>query len=207
MYIKKAFSWKIPNFTIAARATATAPPPQFLVCLPYTLKQECPDPADWSNPANFSDDPHDPGGATMCGIIQVEYDAYRKSLGEPTQSVRLITQAEGDAIYHTSYWQPDCPQLQVGLDLSYFDSSVNMGREEATRLLQRSLGVSDDGMWGPVTAGAVTAITNVSAVINSFTSARKTAYESFSTFQYFGRDWIDRATTIGDQSLQMVGSS
>lgn len=128
MYISKALSWTpSPATTQPGPAPAAQAAGRFLICLPDTLIQECPLPTDWSNAANFSDDPHDPGGATMCGIIQVEYDAYRKSLSEPAQSVRLISQAEGYAIYQANYWQPHCPQLQAGLDLSFFDSAVNMG--------------------------------------------------------------------------------
>ena len=107
----------------------------------------------------------------MCGIIQTEYDAYRKSLlGLPTQSVKLISQAEGEAIFQMSYWQPDCPQLPIGLDLSFFDSSVNMGPEEAIRILQFALNISVDGIWGPQTAGAVAGIGAVAGVINAFTA-------------------------------------
>ena len=37
---------------------------RFLACWPDTLAQEDPYPNDWSNPANWSDTPGDPGGAT-----------------------------------------------------------------------------------------------------------------------------------------------
>ena len=57
----------------------------------------------------------------MCGITQNEYNAYRNSLHEPEQGVKQITQSEGQAIYQSNYWQPDCPELPVGLDLSFFD--------------------------------------------------------------------------------------
>ena len=70
------------------------------------LAQECPYPGDWINPKNFSNDAHDPGGKTMCGIIQREYDTYRKMKGLPTQDVRKITQEEGYDIYRNSYWLP-----------------------------------------------------------------------------------------------------
>jgi lysozyme family protein len=177
------------------------------VCLPDTLSQECPHPSDWSNPANFSDDPHDPGGATMCGITQSEYDTYRRSLGEPTQSVELISQAEGQAIYQMSYWQPYCPQLPAGLDLSFFDSSVNMGPGEAIRILQFALDIPMDGIWGPQTAGAATGISNVTTVIKAFTARREAVYRTFATFQYFGSDWTRRAQEIGDESLQMIATA
>jgi lysozyme family protein len=206
----KASLWKTASPQAAmldAHAAAPAPSPRFEDCLPDTLNQECPDPNDWSNPANFSDDPHDPGGPTMCGITQSEYDTYRRSLGEPTQSVKLISQAEGQAIYQTSYWQPHCPQLAAGLDLSFFDSSVNMGPEQAIRILQSALNIDVDGIWGPQTAGAVAGIAAVKTVIEAFTAQREAVYRTFSTFQYFGTDWIRRATEIGNASVQMIAEA
>jgi lysozyme family protein len=97
--------------------------------------------------------------------------------------------------------------LQVGLDLSFFDTSVNMGPEEATRILQVALGISDDGVWGPQTAGAAAGITSVVDVITAFTARRQAVYESFATFKYFGADWTRRTSEIGDESAAMAGAS
>jgi Glycosyl hydrolase 108 len=77
------------------------------------------DPTNWSDPKNFSDDPHDPRGAAMGGITQDEYDAWCKLLGMPTRDVKLITQAEGYAIYHANYWLPECPGLSPDLICSF----------------------------------------------------------------------------------------
>jgi lysozyme family protein len=140
----------------------------------------------------------------MCGITQNEYDAYRNSLHEPEQDVKQITQSDGQAIYLDDYWQPHCPQLPIGLDLSFFDSSVNMGARQATEILQFALDIGVDGIWGPQTAGAVAGIGEVDDVINAFTAQREAVYRSFSTFQYFGADWIRRATEIGGESIQMM---
>jgi lysozyme family protein len=217
MYIRKAPSWKAATHHVStttptaspapAPATDQTAPPRFLACLRDTLIQECPLPSHWSSPSNFSDDPHDPGGATMCGIIQTEYDKYRVSEGLPIQSVELITRAEGDAIYRMNYWEPFCPRLQNGLDLSFFDTSVNMGPEEATRILQVALGIADDGVWGPQTSGAAAGITNVVQVIHAFTVRRLAVYETFSTFKYFGTDWARRTSRIGSQSVAMASPS
>ena len=196
--------FKTPSWASPRAKVVTPPPSRFQACLPYTLAQECPYPKDWSNPANFSDDPQDPGGATMCGITQNEYDAYRNSLHEPEQDVKQITQSDGQAIYLDDYWQPYCPQLPIGLDLSFFDSSVNMGARQATEILQFALDIGVDGIWGPQTAGAVAGIGEVDDVINAFTAQREAVYRSFSTFQYFGADWIRRATEIGSESIQMT---
>ena len=109
---------------------------RFLACLPYTLIQECPLPSDWSNPRNYSDDPGDSGGATMCGITHREYDLWRKAHGLPTQDVRKLGKDEGYSIYWASYWLPHCAILKPGLDLFMFDTSVNMGSGRGVMLLQ-----------------------------------------------------------------------
>src|SRR3974390_2724945 len=141
---------------------------RFLICWPFTLAQECPFPNDWSNPHNFSNDAHDPGGETMCGIIQREYDLFRKRKGLPLQSVLQISHEEGAEIYLNSYWLPECPKLKSGLDLSYFDEAVNAGPHAATKLLQRVLKVDADGAWGQQTDEAVAAASDIVSIIKAF---------------------------------------
>lgn len=179
---------------------------RFKACLPLTLAQECPHPDDWSNPKNFSDDAHDPGGKTMCGITQREYDHYRKARGLAVQDVRKITAEEGEDIYDKSYWLPDCPALPAGLDLCLFDASVNQGAFEAVKILQRALGVAADGDWGSKTAAAVHGITAVSVVIRRFTTERRGVYRELKGFPYFGTDWLRRAQEIGDAALEMAAA-
>jgi lysozyme family protein len=179
---------------------------RFSVCLPFTLAQECPLPNDWSNPKNFSNDAHDPGGETMCGITQREYDVWRKRDGEPTQDVRLLTKGQGFIIYCESYWDPHCDDLPPGLDLQFFDSSVNEGTTEATRMLQFVLDVEADGLWGPHTAGMVEAIHDVKEVISEFTKRRQAVYKEMKGYQYFGKDWERRASEIGAEALKMVSA-
>lgn len=178
---------------------------RFDACLPWVLREECPQPGDWSNPKNFSRDSEDPGGPTMCGIIQREYDHYRKVCGIPTRPVIDISEAEGHWIYENWYWLPHTPLIPVGLDLSFFDASVNEGATEAVRMLQRSIGVGADGVWGPVTAEALPASSRVSAVISSFAVHRETVYRESRGFGRFGRDWLARAQRICTKSLEMVG--
>src|SRR6266545_3678767 len=104
------------------------------------------------------DDPHDPGGRTSRGIIQREYNAYRRLNKLPPQDVWKASSAEIAAIYHTSYWIPYCADLPNGVDLEFFDMAVNAGMHEAIILLQRALGVKADGHIGIVTR---TAISNI----------------------------------------------
>jgi lysozyme family protein len=180
--------------------------PRFAACWPNTLIQECPLPNDWSNRRNFSNDAHDPGGETMCGIIQREYDGYRKRKGLPLQDVSKISRDEGADIYYNSYWLTECPKLPAGLDMQFFDEAVNGGPLAATRLLQLTLGITPDGAWGPQTDAAVKAIANVKIVVETFTAQRAAWYRRLRGFQYFGKDWEMRTSEIGAEALKMTAS-
>ena len=190
---------------------------RFLACWPDTLAQEDPDPNNWSNPANGSDTPCEPGGLTMNGITKSECSLWLASQGLPNKSVLDITYAQGEAIYLSSYWLPNCPSLPPGLDLCVFDSSVNMGPGEGTMILQYLLGISVDGIWGPQTAAAIRALTVdpgnltisqvITSVINGYTARREAVYRSFGEFGEFGGDWIRRAQTIGSQAAAMAGAA
>lgn len=180
------------------------PSNRFLTCLPFTLTQEAPYPSQWGNPKNFSNDPGDPGGKTMDGIIQVEYDKYRTQHGLPRQDVRLISEQEGDDIYLNNYWLPYCPDIPVGLDMMFFDSAVNEGTGEAVKILQFALGTPNDGKWGPKTEALVRAIADVPATIKAFGARRSTVYTETSGFTRFGKDWERRDSEITAASLKMA---
>jgi lysozyme family protein len=180
-------------------------PERFTICLPFTLKQECPFPNDWSNPRNFSNDDHDPGGETMCGIIQREYTSWRKSQGLGSRDVRYLTKDEGHAIYYTNYWHPECEKLSPGLDLAWFDAAVNEGVHEATAMLQFVLGITRDGDWGPETDAHVLMMADQGAsLVTAYTKHREDVYRMFKGFRYFGTDWERRSAEIGSTALQMA---
>ena len=90
----------------------------FEKCLQITLQWE----------GGYSNHPDDPGGPTNRGIIQREYDAWRKAHGFSPQSVRWIKESEYRAIYRAEYWDAmGCDSLPSGLDLAVFDAAVNSG--------------------------------------------------------------------------------
>lgn len=181
---------------------------RFPVCLPFTLAQECPFPTDWDNPKNYSDDRGDSGGPTKCGITHREYDLFRKRYGLPTQDVRKMTRDEGGVIYRTFFWEPYCDALPAGLDLEFFDSSVNEGTTEAVKILQVALGLVHDGDWGPKTDAAVRALhlsqMDTEAVVTKFTIRRDIVYRQTKHFALFGKDWERRSNEIGAEALKMA---
>lgn len=166
---------------------------RFDICLPYILKEE----------GGNSDNPHDPGGCTSRGIIQTEYDAFRRANNEALQSVFDAGDAEVSDIYQQQYWQPWCPQMPIGIDLCFFDTDVNSGPAEATKLLQRSLGVAADGHIGMITLAALKA-TNPIKLIGGFSDERRAFYKSLKTYKYFGAGWLSRVATIEAVAYKMA---
>lgn len=116
------------------------------IALPFTLARE----------GGYVDDPADPGGATNFGITEKVYDAWRTAQGQPTQDVRLISSQEVSAIYLQKYWTlAHCDVMPAAMAVVTFDTAVNSGVEEAIILLQRAVGATADGVWGPMTATMV----------------------------------------------------
>jgi lysozyme family protein len=118
---------------------------RFSTCLAFVLARE----------GKYSNNPADSGGATMMGVTQRVYDAYRARHGLPLRDVRQITDVEVADIYRTEYWAPVCcDDLPVSVDLCVFDLAVNAGVNESAEILQRALGVTIDGHIGPQTLAA-----------------------------------------------------
>jgi lysozyme family protein len=171
--------------------------PKFEKCLPDVLVQE----------GGYSNDAHDPGGMTMYGIIQREYDAKRKQWGLPTRWVKEISIDEYRTIYYTDYWLPYGPKLPAGLDLECFDQCVNEGSHRAIVLLQVALRIDADGDFGEQTQTAVNAAVaskTVTVMIDRYKVARESFYRALPTFRYFGTDWIRRSEEIDKQADAMA---
>ncbi len=87
-------------------------------CLAITLKWE----------GGYSNHPDDPGGATMRGITQGSYDAWRRRHNKSRRPVRQIEEQDLRAIYRQDYWDAiQCEDMPLGLDLCAFDAAVNSG--------------------------------------------------------------------------------
>lgn len=176
---------------------------RFPICIPFTLACECPHPNDWSNPANYAVDPI----PTQCGIEQSTYDHYRKVHDLPIQSVRYMNIHEGWNIYEDYYWFPHCPVMNPGMDLQLFDTEVNCGSFNAIKILQTSMGVGVDGVWGPATIAAIkAATTDMGLAITSFTLARQEYYRGLKNFPTYGHGWLTRAANIGHDSMSMLSN-
>lgn len=106
----------------------------------------------------FADVAGDRGGATNYGVTSSTYTRWRRQQGLPPQPVTMITQEEVTAIKR-EYWRDGhCDDLPARIAVAHFDACFHHGPGNAARLLQRAVGVTDDGAIGPKTLAAVTRI-------------------------------------------------
>lgn len=104
----------------------------------------------------YSNRKTDSGGPTKYGITHKTLAAH---LGKPSVSaerVQALTLAEAEVIYRKSYWaQSGGDVLPKGLDYAAFDFGVNSGPHRAVKVLQKVLGVAQDGWIGEKTMAAI----------------------------------------------------
>jgi|GEM_PF-6059646 len=102
--------------------------------------------------------PRDPGGS-MRGVLQGTYDRFREWRGQQRRDVRQITDEEVSTIYALWYWRDGQNDKLETVDrrvaLVNFVTGVNIGIKNAAHILQRSAGVREDAVFGPVTLAAV----------------------------------------------------
>jgi len=145
--------------------------------------------------------PKDPGGATNQGITQRTYDAYRKSKGYPTQSVRYLTAAERDEIYRKQYWDAiRGDELPDGIDYVVFDGAVNSGPKQSIKWFQRALQPTYrgaiDGVIGMGTLTAVNEIANHDAIIDRMLDRRLNFLQALKTWPTFRKGWESRIAAV-----------
>ena len=151
----------------------------------------------------YSDNKYDPGGETMMGVTKAAWETWTKKPVLPGEMAKL-TKDDIRPFYKDIYWDgAKCPQLPLGLDYMLFDSSVNMGVGQATRLLQKALGCVTDGVIGPNVMQRITN-TQPQTLINLFSTEKEYFYKSLKTFSIFGEGWINRINKVKRNAEEMI---
>jgi lysozyme family protein len=168
----------------------------FAKCLAFVLEEE----------GGYSDMPGDPGGATNMGITRATLSAWR---GKPVSKDDVISleREEAAEIYEANYWTAiGGADLPAGLDLALFDDAVNSGPRQAVRDLQRALGVSTDGLIGPITLAAIEGAAPTE-LVGRLCAARRARLASLPQFSRFGRGWTRRIQRAERQALALAKSA
>lgn len=149
-----------------------------------------------------SDDPADHGGRTSRGIIQREYDRWRTAKKLPTRDVWTATDDEIDAIYHDDYWMPWGDKFPLPIDYMFFDLCVNAGAHRATVLLQRALGITDDGHIGPMTLKAIGGA-DPRDLIKKYSDIKRAFYHNLNQPRFIN-GWINRCDGVENVATRMI---
>lgn len=140
----------------------------------------------------YSNNPKDPGGATMKGITQATYNSWQARHGLPPGPVKDIPDATVAAIYKHDYWdRMNCDEMPAGVDLCLFDAAVNSGVGGATSWAQGVLGLPTDGDFGPKTKAAILS-DDPENFIRGFNSRRLATLKRLPTWGEFGKGWSAR---------------
>jgi len=158
----------------------------------------------------YSNHPDDPGGVTLEGVTQAVYDDFRDRKGLPRKALSASMRTSADwiaeqrDIYRARYWDAlACDELPAGVDFAVFDYGVNSGISRAAKVLQRVLGVADDGTIGPLTLAAVKRAAPTLIII-ALCDERLRFLRSLRTWRVFGKGWGRRVADVKEAALAMA---
>jgi lysozyme family protein len=152
----------------------------------------------------YVNNPHDPGGATLKGVTQAVYSAWRRHQGLAAAPVKDATDAEIQAIYRLQYWDAvRGDELYDGLDLVMVDTGWGSGPVTAIKFLQRQIGADVDGQFGLQTLDALKPHWNSPGLINALCAVRMSFFQRLTTWLYFGVGWTRRLNGVKAKALEM----
>jgi lysozyme family protein len=153
-------------------------------------------------------DPNDPGGPTKYGITCYDLAEFMHdrmdSMARWAPIVRAMSLVTADEIYADKY-ATACrfDDLGAGKDCSVFDFGVNSGPSRAVKYAQIIVGVTVDGVLGPVTLAAINSY-DPKSFINKLCDTRLGFLERLSTWSTFGRGWSSRVSDLRAYSLALL---
>jgi len=151
----------------------------------------------------FVNHPRDPGGMTMLGVTQRVWEEW---VGHPVgeKEMRALTPAIVAPMYKKKYWDTVAgDRLPSGVDLAVFDFAVNSGPGRAAKMLQRVLGVTEDGAIGPQTLAKAVSVDS-SQLIADYNAARLAFLQALPTWATFGNGWGRRVAEVTTEATNMT---
>ena len=135
----------------------------------------------------FVNHPHDRGGKTKFGISQHAH---------PDIDIATLTIEQAQDIYLADYWHANqCGEMPLPVGFALFDAAVNHGNTQAVKMLQQALGVTQDGIVGPITLQK-TYLVNYAKIVHDLSVIRARFYyalvRSDSTQEHFLNGWNSR---------------
>ena len=135
----------------------------------------------------YVNDLQDPGGETNWGVTKrtAQANGY-------TGNMKTMTRQQAYEIYRRAFWlRYNCEQMPDAVAYQFFDAAVNHGFGNASCMLQRAVGVLDDGIIGKYSLEAINSnpISDTLMVLNG---ERLNFYTRLKNFDRFGKGWVNR---------------
>lgn len=138
----------------------------------------------------YSDHAADPGGKTMFGITEAvaREVGYRGNMEElPLDLAKRV--------YKDRYWDAvRADDLPANIRYLMLDAAVNSGPRQAILWLQRAMGITADGVLGPITISY--AFADQQKLPARLLSQRLRFMTNLNTWPSFGRGWARRIADL-----------
>jgi lysozyme family protein len=152
---------------------------------------------------DFTDDHRDPGNWTggRIGVGELKGTKFGIAANTyPNEDIRGLTIERAKQIYRRDFWdQVRAEELPAQLRYPVFDAAVNSGVRQSIRWLQRAVGATDDGVFGPMTMLAVKQ-NNADVVVRRLLSQRLRFMTGLSNWPAHGRGWARRIADLMENS-------
>ena len=172
----------------------------FTRCLALVLKHE----------GGYVNHPKDPGGATNKGItigtlksVGIDVDGDGDS---DIVDLKNLRQKDLEFVYRKFYW--DCvkgDELPSGVDYAAFDLAVNSGVGRSVKFLQRAVGVTEDGVIGPMTMIKIKQM-SPAKLAGDICDIRLKFLMGLKTWATFGKGWGSRVKECRAMSVSMAAA-
>jgi lysozyme family protein len=170
-----------------------------------------------SHEGGFQNNPKDrgnwTGGAVGKGVNKgTKYGIAAASY--PDLDISNLELADAKSIYRRDFWEKiHADEMPAAIGYMAFDMAVNHGRSLSAQLIQKALGVAQDGRIGDITLGAINKA-NTLKLIDGIADAREAKYRSLAAAssnyaEFLGSEsprkgWLGRNLNVRDEARAMA---
>lgn len=147
------------------------------------------------NEGGYKRDPQDRGDWTSGVIGKGELKGTKygiSAMSYPDLDIKNLTLEQAKEIYFKDWWQKlKLASYPKAMPFQLFDAAINHGWHNAAEILQRAIGVKDDGVIGKVTMAKLAMLDN-NDVLMLFLAERLEFMTNIRTWGTKGRGWARR---------------